>query len=411
MKNKKGMKVIIGIILILLVIAIGFGIFIFSKNNGLKNDWEEAYFNILYKDSSENIEEYSDSNGNKKEIKIDYYKDANNVKIKFIQLKENETPVMAVSFKQDNKERFCIYYKYDEKVYSVSKNPPIDYETGKIGDNDAKTDYSLQYLYNIDEQEYNWYIKSKHENNTVYFLQLNLGNNEGKSKIYSFNEEEMKTNQVSEDGTPILSKFEETFIEVDNVEDNSVNTDNIHNIDKNELKKSIKTVAKNYKDKNEIITEEIKNKVETKLAEIKQKQEQIKLAEEQKAQKEAEEKAKAEEEARLKAEEEAKKGLKVGSYTLKYGRYSGSDFSEGTDRGPTGTATYTINADGTYTFTTSNGYKKNGTYKVKSLASLGSYYSSMYGLEFSDGGMMGVSANNTLEELAGTGQHYKYVGE
>lgn len=227
---------------------------------------------------------------------------------------------------------------------------------------------------------------------------------------YVFTPEEMKTSQTDESGVPILSKFEQTFIVPENTNIEKISVGDIRNINENKLKDNMKKAVSRYKDTDSVVTEDVKLTTENKVKELEEKKEQIKVAEEEKARKEAEEKAAAEEVARKAAEEEAAKGLKVGSYTLKYGKYTGSDFSEGTDRGPSGTATYTINADGTYTFTMADGSKRSGTYKVKSLASLGSYYSSMYGLEFSDGGMIGVPANNTLEELAGAGSRFKYTG-
>ena len=50
-------------------------------------------------------------------------------------------------------------------------------------------------------------------------------------------------------------------------------------------------------------------------------------------------------------------------------------------------------------------------YKVVDLSSFGSYYKGMYGLEFSNGGKIGVPANDTLEALAGAGNQFKYVGK
>ena len=104
------------------------------------------------------------------------------------------------------------------------------------------------------------------------------------------------------------------------------------------------------------------------------------------------------------------KVLKVGKYTLKFGKYIGDDFAEGTDRGPSGKAIYTINKDGTYSFAPTNGEVLRGKYKVVDLSSLGSYYKGMYGLEFSNGGKIGVPTNDTLEVLAGAGNQFKYQG-
>lgn len=107
------------------------------------------------------------------------------------------------------------------------------------------------------------------------------------------------------------------------------------------------------------------------------------------------------------AEDKTKKELKVGNYTLKYGKYVGDDYSLGTDREPSGTATYTINADGTYTFAPTNGEVLSGKYKVVKLRP---NQNAIYGLEFSDGGSVGVPANDTLEALAGAGNQFKYQG-
>lgn len=101
--------------------------------------------------------------------------------------------------------------------------------------------------------------------------------------------------------------------------------------------------------------------------------------------------------------------LKAGNCTLKYGNYTGSDFSDGTDRAPY-TATYTIKSDGTYTFSSTSGKSSNGTYKIVSLSNMGSYYSEKFGIEFSEGGTYAVMKDNTFEELAGAGSEYKYSG-
>ncbi len=333
MKNKKGIKVIIVIILILLVIAIGFGIYIFNKNNGFENDWEESYYGTLLYDSKEETITYNIGNIEESNTKtVDYYNNAKNVKVKFIQLKEDTLPVMVVNYEKAEKNRLAIYQKNTNGIMNY-KYPELDFKTGQEFESALGDNFYIQFLYNIEENKYMWYKKRIDENNTTHYDPLDMRDENGnlilEGKNYHFTEEEMKTNQVSEDGTPILSKFEETFIIVDNIDENWVNIDNIHNISEKDLKKSIKTVAKNYKDNKEIITEEVKKTTETKLAEKKQKKEQIKVAEEQKAQKEAEEKAKAEEEARIKAEEEIKKGLKVGKYTLKYGTYKLSTSYEG----------------------------------------------------------------------------------
>ena len=118
-------------------------------------------------------------------------------------------------------------------------------------------------------------------------------------------------------------------------------------MDEKTITENIKSSEKEYKDINEIITDDIKTSTENKVKEIETTKEEIKVAEEEKAKKEAEEKARAEEEARKKAEEEAKKGLKVGNKTVKYGRYKGKYAAEG--------EILTLNSDGTAKIESSSG--------------------------------------------------------
>lgn len=344
--NKKTLWIIIAIIVILLIIAIVGVIFVSKNNNSFETEWGEFYYQTLERETKKYEAQTPDENGEYQTKEFDYYADTNNVNIQFIQLENYNIPIMAVSYEKNNYRQLNIYevketenttYKY---TYTLSQYPTITMGEEQKSDGN----YDVQLLYNIEEQRYIWYIHRIDTQNTESFTPI-LDN----EKYYSFTEEEMKTNQVAEDGTPILSKFEETFIIVDSI-DNVIEIGDIHNIDEKILKEHIKSAEKQYKDNDSIITEEIKTATQNKITEIENKKEQIKVAEEEKAKREAEEKLKAEEEARIKAEEEAKKGLKVGDYTIKYGTYRDPEFG----------TIFILKQDGTCVYG-----NKNYTYKVE----------------------------------------------
>ena len=182
-------------------------------------------------------------------------------------------------------------------------------------------------------------------------------------KEYTFKKgEEISVDTV--DGNKLsISKFDTVFIKTD------VNIDTMEyneNLSDKELKASITEEVKDYKTKEQVVTENIKQEVATKETEITDKQNEIKKAEEEVKKKQEEEQKKAEEEAKRKAEEEAAKGLKVGNYTLKYGKYVCDQQDS-----PAG-GTYTINKDGTFSWICNwkNVYNQRytdtaeGTYKV-----------------------------------------------
>ncbi len=363
--NKKTLVIIITVIVILLIVAIIGGIFVFKNANSTNTEWGDYYYETLARESKKYEGKVPDEKGEYQTKEFDHYVDTNNVTLQFIQLKEEGIPIMVIGYEKNNYKQLNIYqaretenvgYKY---TYTLSSYPSItDKEEQKPDGN-----YDVELLYNIEEQRYIWYTHRVDMENKESFTPIVSG-----EKSYQFTEEEMKTNQISEDETPILSKFEETFIVVDNI-DKPIEIGDIHNIDEKVLKEHIKSAEKQYKDTSTIITEEIKTATQNKITELENKKEQIKVAQEEKAKKEAEEKAKAEEEARLKAEEEAKKGLKVGNYTLKYGSYK-CDAEDSPAAG-----TYTIKQDGTFTYTNTWSNIKNEKYTDTASGTYTTYFS------------------------------------
>ena len=322
-KNKKVIIILVLIIILLIAIAGYFGYKYWSSNQTTGTDWGDEYADLLFSDVQGSYDDINNS------VKY-YYNNTKDEKVQFIECEENNIPCMVVSYKnekdltnmnvyfytitQENGQGAVLlsnrYLGYDEK----------DFNTPSY--NCADVEYALKLLYNKELGKYIWYVKATYPDSSVSFASLNVVAGTGSGKSEYFTAEEMKVGQTDENGTPIISKFEEKFIEVADYEDTSIEVGELRNINKNKLKKELKEAVNKYKKTDETITEEIKSATESKVKEIEEKQGQIKTAEEEKAQKEAEEK---EAEAKKQAEEEAKKGINVGGTLVKYGTYKGKE--------------------------------------------------------------------------------------
>lgn len=334
--NKKSYKIII-VILLIAIISVG-GYFIFRNNKADKTNvkgWIDAYYEKLLDELKEN----------------EVYTDAKNISIQFVGAPDKDLPIMAVIYEKNNKKKI--------NQYGVAKSGN-GYRCWLMARGDSiNYDYKLELLYDIEHKKYMWFVHSSGKDalgDNDWFLAVKY---RGDSISYKFHPDELKENQTDENGNPILSKFDETFIKIDNNTE-SIEIRNIQNIDEKDLKEDLNLANKQYKKLDNIITDDIKTTTKNKLTEIENKKEQIKVANEEKAKKKAEEdaKRKAEAEAKKKAQEDAaKNGFKVGNYTMKYGTYKGSGGYEGFTEG----ATLVLRSNGTYTLT-NQGRTSNGTF-------------------------------------------------
>ena len=389
MEEKKSKKktVAIVIILIIMLIAGAVGGYYFyqnyEQNKTVGSAWGDKYHvylkNAIADTQADRNATYGMPNG------------MENTKIQFIENTENKPPKMAMTYTLEGKEFVNIYYINDDDTigYMAYKQPS-----------------TLQLLYNIELKQYIWYIHvvdgNNHsykavdmktqepetsedaqntsanetaettvvtENTTVENTTANETNttaSDTASKMetdaeYTFTEEEMKTDdttEVAEGEIPTISKFDETFV-VPEIEDNGTSIDLNSKVEDKALKEAVKSAVEGYKPEEKIVTDEVKTKTEEAVSKLEAKKAEIKKAEEDKKKKE-------EEEAARKAAEEEAKGLKVGNFHLKYGKY------ECDERDSLGGGTYTINKDGTFSFvnnwTNVHGEKytdtASGTYKV-----------------------------------------------
>ena len=316
--------------------------------------------------------------------------------IQFCDIEENETPAMVMTYTKDGVDYVNTYkISNDNKVINVAYKEPS----------------TVEFLYNIELQQYIWYVhiqngnqdsykpissgfedleadNSATENVTSNTNSANVSNDVNVSNIsnvtnainvasddvtkvevtpeYTFEKDEATTVETVDGETLTISKFDETFVKPETEVSQKVDFD-INSMDEKVIKDAVASTVSGYKTEEQIVTEDVKSNVEEKVTEVQNKQEEIKTAQEEKAKKEEEERKA--EEAR-KAAEEAAKGLKVGNCTLKYGTYK----FEMSSMTPPLSATLVLNQNGTFTLKTVNYGESDtlaesenltGTYKVR----------------------------------------------
>ena len=363
--NKKFL--VIALIVIILIVAIIVGVLLYKKSNNPTNtvnnsDWTDLYFNYVKEISSnmEKISEEEDSQDSETyQLGLPYGVDKESVTAEFIDIFGDNTPELILHCNKKGKQ--------DDKSISIIKKVDnrVDFDDYCAGD-------EIELLYNIETKTYNYYAHYLNsELLTERYIALSERENEPNYTSVQFNPDKKET------------EFEEKYIEIETPENKfSIKP----NMSDEEIKTELKNAKENYKDKESIITEEVKAITEQKAEEIRQQKE--------KAQKEAEEKAKAEEEARKKAEEEANKGLKVGNYTLKYGTYVGYETLYDPSGNETVKHTVIINQDGTLTY--------NGNTSKYTIS--GNYIKGNSGMPFQ------VTGDNQFTLEAGGGVKFTYQG-
>lgn len=389
--KKKNRKLIVAIVILILIILIGGsvgGFFIFQnieKNKSVGTTWGDTYYAYLKEASLEQ------DLGERE--KYGFQANMENTTIQFCDVEENEAPAMVMTYTKDDVSYVNTYkISNDNKVINVAYKEPS----------------TVEFLYNIELQQYIWYIHIQTGNQDSYkpissgFEDLetdnsvteNVTTNTNSSNVstdanisnvtnainvatddvtkvevtpeYTFEKDEATTVETVDGETLSISKFDETFVKPETEGSQKVNFD-INSMDEKVIKDAVTATVEGYRAEEQIVTDDVKSSVEDKVTEVKNKQEEIKTAQEEKAKKEEEERKA--EEAR-KAAEEAAKGLKVGNCTLKYGTYKFSMPS----MTPPLSATLVLNQDGTFSLKTVNYGESDtlaesenltGTYKVR----------------------------------------------
>lgn len=256
--------------------------------------------------------------------------------LQFIQLKENENPILIAKYKKDNIPTLRIYY-----ISKASNNTVI--QTGFEGTATPELVYTVELLYNRKKGEYRWYVHEiddrvhnysdiiRHIEVNEKGVEHNYDSEYYKSEEYkSFLEEEKYSYIFSEylnTGENSMPAFNQNFKKVDNViQSEQVHLESFLNQEK--LKESIIKAVQGYKTKDETF-----ENLNEQLDEI--------------------------------AGNQVDK-LQVGNYTLSYGTYIGYVNYYDIDFNENEKMTYKIERDGTFTVidgegrTTTTRYSVNG---------------------------------------------------
>ena len=386
--HKKPVIITIIVLLILIALAVG-GYFVYQQielNKPLETAWGDTYYAYLKEVQKEPAKLGFSLDGESQDMKLQFY-----------QVEENTDPVMGISYTGSNNSYSNSYYIKDGEVNFLGFTN-VD---------------GIELLYNIEEEKYGWYVHTKYEGKETYRLLENFDDDGSTSKYYNMEENEEATVETVDGETLSISKFDETFIKPEVNESVEINFN--LNMTEKELKDAVEEAIEGYKEQEEIITEDVKNQITQKQEELENKEQEMEDAKEAVEKKEEEEVAKkAAEEAAKKAEEEASKVIQAGKYTLKYGKYTGTDYAVTDDRNSKMEVTIILNSNGTYTRTnkivSTGEYESNsGTFKVQSNGGYGSSYGDMM-LSLSSDGMYIVSGNNQFSLAAGSGATFKYQG-
>lgn len=302
--KKKVLLIILPIILVIAIVAAIVVAVIVNKNKeeeSTGSKWGDTYYAYL-KDA------VNEEDINIAESKYGIILGMKDSKIQFCEVDEGQDPTMIMTYKKENNSYVNVYQITDKnKVNYIAYKQPTE----------------VEYLYNIEKDEYSWYIHEMGTDSDSYSSLKNISDklkqnaeesNNSKSDYvaemvadYTIKKEEATITQETTDGETItLDKFDEIFVRPE-IEPNKQIDFNCDIKDK-DLKKEIKSAVDSYKKDSKKITDAVKEVVAKKVEEVRAKKESIA-------------KAKTDVENKKKAEEYSK-GLKVGNATLKYGVYT-----------------------------------------------------------------------------------------
>lgn len=256
--KKKGCnkKVVITIIVLILLAAISVGgYFIYQAlvgNASFKDKWAEKYYEYI-------LENKSDSE-----------KIQNKSKIGFINIKQEETPIMVSEYTKSDDNYIDLYYVIDGKIQQIK-----EILASKV-----------VYLYNIGLEEYSWYLKtdSKENNECTYtpVLDIVLENKyeNGLTEDYdgvssfTFSNDDKISATVDGETLSISQKdvvFVETGIELTTVDINNDMSDK-------QIKKALVKSSNEYKSEDNLLTDSQKNDISAKATELEELIEKIETA-------------------------------------------------------------------------------------------------------------------------------------
>lgn len=301
-------RVIITLIILIIIWSIGLGGYIlykaYKEQDPFEQEWVRIYYNYL-KENNESLK--------KEQETLKYYR--KNEKIQFCKVEEIEKPIMLYNYEELGQKFTNIFYINEENIVNTLKT--------------FRKDLKVEYLYNIEEKTYDYYIHETNGNEEKYSkisesIKANKVNENEENtieEIYVNNTITLQNDEIISittlEGEVIeISALDQNFVKTTLIEDNwrDINLNSYEDWIKDEFSKAIKKMKKELTgEENEEINNKVKeitekkNKMIKAKEEIEQKQreEELKRAAEEK--RKEEERKKAEEEAKRKEEEEKKK--------------------------------------------------------------------------------------------------------
>ncbi len=334
-KEKSNKNLMICLVSVLVIVGLAVGGFFLKKyleeeKPVEKNTWGKTYYVYLKEMKEEQKEEEAGIPEEMEDARISFYEISN-----------LEDPIMVLDYQVEDENYSNIYYIEDGKVNALTYQTPTEVEL----------------LYHIDSKKYDYYIHTSQDDKDSYqsiseqidSISKGQEDRDDSNKIeevpeYVFSKDDVET-VTDEDGNQLeISKFDTTFVKVEDKKDHSVSYKNDFN--EEELEEAIDQAASTYLPQKEIVNKAVEKEIEQKVEEVIEKQEQIQKIK----------------------EEIEKKGFQVGDHYLKYGKYQ-SDQEPGTISG----GFYTLNSDGTFVYeNTWKNYlgeettvKRTGTYEAK----------------------------------------------
>ncbi len=276
--NQKRTPILLWILIIILVsIGVAAGVFYYVENEkdvDFDNEWEEKYYEFL---ANGIIKKGKDENG--KTIKGSTVYMEKNPQMFMLEIPNMDNPVMitqSTGFKTKYQTNSNKNIDKLLTVHSIDYNGNVDYKILNMED--------LVFLYNIEQEEYGWYLYTREGNEDVYKTLEGVLISSNVQYRYKTEED-----------------FEKNFIKVNVSIDKQRLGDNIS---ENRLKNIVKKASEKMKYQDDLVTDKIMEDVEKKLDELN------KVEEDEDKEVEVPEQ-----------KEEKVEGLTAGDYVLAYGKY------------------------------------------------------------------------------------------
>lgn len=232
--------IIVGIIVLISLIGlVSYFVVNVKSSKSIETDWGKTYYAYL-KDNKKNT---SDS------------KIPDNSKLKFIDVKDVENPVMVTTYKFKEKNYTNIYFIEENKVNAIIYQDPAE----------------INILYNIEKEEYNYYFHTESDTKDNYsVLDSVINNNLGEDEdielepVYTFDKEKSETIE-DETGEIIVTEFDKVFIDPKIEEQEFDYNEDLNN---KELKDIVSKSESDFKESEDLVTSDIEEKIEEKIKEL-----------------------------------------------------------------------------------------------------------------------------------------------